>query len=197
MSSTSSDELFARKHIKDYLWDYDDVTRMNKLTNSDVKCVATLESGSGLDEYGQVRIGSKAWFFRCWKILNPQVDTPMVKKHRDGVLEDMKKMLKLSESQHFEVHVDDTDGISNPVVFYIREILEKLAGKYNMTLDTALQTIHDPDLGDEKMGFINEAFDDRMDVRNPPSQRLDIVVTLPHLRGDMRSLLMQLQALEV
>jgi hypothetical protein len=51
------------------------------------------------------------------EILNPQVDTPMTKKHRDGVLEDMKKMLKLSESQHFEVHVDDTDGISNPVVF--------------------------------------------------------------------------------
>jgi hypothetical protein len=138
---------------------------MNTITNANVKCVATLESGSGLDKYGQVRIGSKAWFFRRWKILNPQVDTPMVKKNRDGVLEDMKKMLKLSESQHFEVHVDDTDGISNPVVFYIREILAELAGKHAMTLTESIQTIHDPELGCEKMDFINEAFDDLIAVR--------------------------------
>jgi hypothetical protein len=119
----------------------------------------------------------------------------MTKRHRDGLFDDMKKKLELSDSQHFAVDVDNTKGISNPVVFYIKEILTELAGKYNMTLAEALQTIRDP--GREKMSFINEAFDDRMDVRNPPSQRLDIVVTLPHLRGDMRSLLMQLQALEV
>jgi hypothetical protein len=192
-----AEELFARKHLTDYFRVYTDVTRMNIITNANVKCVATLKTQEILDEYGQASIGSKVWFLRNWNILNPEVDTRLAKRHRDGFFDDMKKLLKLSESQHFAVDVDENHDMDNPVVFYIREILEKLAGKYNMTLDTALQTIHDPDLGDEKMGFINEAFDDRMDVRNPPSQRLDIVVTLPHLRGDMRSLLMQLQALEV
>ncbi len=100
-------------------------------------------------------------------------------------------MLKLNKDQHFGVHVDKNPDISNPVVFYIREILTELAGKYNMTLDKTLQTIHDPELGREKMGIINEAFDDLLAVRTPPSQRLDIVVNLPHLRGDMSSLLMQ------
>ena len=97
----STEEIWARKHLTDYFWDYNDVRRMNTITNANVKCVATLETGSGLDKYGQARIGSRAWFFRHWKILNPQVDTPMAKKHRDGVLEDVKKMLKLSESQGY------------------------------------------------------------------------------------------------
>ncbi len=193
----SAVELFARKHLTDYFADYDDVKRMNTRTNSDVKCVATLKTQGKMDEYKQASIGSKVWFLRQWNILHPEPDTPMAKRHRDGLFEDMKRILKLSESQHFGVHVAKNLEISNPVVFYIREILTDLAGKYKMTLDTVLQTIHDPELGREKMGFINEAFDDLPAVRNPPSQRLDIVVTLPHLRGDMRSLLMQLQALEV
>jgi hypothetical protein len=197
MSDNMPAEWFARKDLTDYFWDYNDVTRMNTRTNSDVKCVATLKTQDQIDEYGQASIGSKVWFLRNWKILNPEMDTPMAKRHRDGLFEYMKVMLKLNEDQHFGVHVAKNLDINNPVVFYIREILTDLAGKYNMTLDTALQTIHDPELGGEKMGFINEAFDDLPVVRNPPSQRLDIVVTLPHLRGDMRSLLMQLQALEV
>ena len=97
--------------------------------------------------------------------MNPQVDTPWTKKHRYGFFEDMKKMLELSDSQHFEVHVDDTDGISNPVVFYISEILAELAGKHAMTLTEGIQTIHDPVLGCEKIDFINEAFDDPIAVR--------------------------------
>jgi hypothetical protein len=64
------DNYFARKDLTDYFWEYNDVRRMNTITNANVKCVATLESGSGLDKYGQSRIGSKTWFFRSWKILD-------------------------------------------------------------------------------------------------------------------------------
>jgi hypothetical protein len=179
----STGEIFARLDIKNYLWDYDDVTRMNKLTNSDVKCVATLETQSNkIDKHGQASIGSKEWFLRNWKILNPEEDTTMTKRHRDGLFDDMKKKLELSDSQHFAVDVDYTDGISNSVVFYIDEILTKLAGKYKMTLAEALQTIHDTRLGREKMSFINEAFDDQMDLRNPPAKRRRIDTNLSHLQ---------------
>ena len=176
-----ADEWFARKHLTDYFRGYTDVTRMNTRTNANVKCVATLKTQEILDEYGQASIGSKVWFLRNWNILNPEVDTRLAKLHRDGFFDDMKKLLKLSESQHFAVDVDENHDMGNPVVFYIKEILTELAGKYNMTLEKALQTIHDPRLGSQKMEFINEAFDDRMDVRNPPSQTLDIPVYLPHL----------------
>ena len=169
--------MTARLDIKSYFDVYDDVTRMNKTTNADVKCVATLQTKTG--DYEDVSEGSKKWFLKNWKILNPEKDTDVAKKHRNGLLDSMKTLLGLSESQHFAVDVDNTDGISNPVVFYIKEILTELAGKYNMTLVKALQTIRGP--GREKMSFINEAFDDRMDVRNPPSQPLDIPVYLPHL----------------
>jgi hypothetical protein len=106
----------------------------------------------------------------------------MTKRHRDGLFDDMKKKLELSDSQHFAVDVDYTDGISNSVVFYIDEILTKLAGKYKMTLAEALQTIHDTRLGREKMSFINEAFDDQMDLRNPPAKRRRIDMNLSHLQ---------------
>jgi hypothetical protein len=49
-----------------------------------------------------------------------------------------------------------------------------------MTLAEALQTIHDTRLGREKMSFINEAFDDQMDLRNPPSKRQRIDMNLSH-----------------
>jgi len=176
-----ADEWFARKHLTDYFRGYTDVTRMNTRTNANVKCVATLKTQDQMDEYGQASIGSKKWFLRQWDILNPEVDTPKAKLHRDGFFDDMKKLLKLSESQHFAVDVDKNLNISNPVVFYITETLTELAKKNHMTIDEALKTIHDPRLGSQKMEFINEAFDDRMDVRNPPSQRLDIPVYLPHL----------------
>jgi hypothetical protein len=106
----------------------------------------------------------------------------VAKKHRNGLLDSMKTLLGLSESQHFAVDVDYTDGISNSVVFYIDEILTKLAGKYKMTLAEALQTIHDTRLGREKMSFINEAFDDQMDLRNPPAKRRRIDTNLSHLQ---------------
>jgi hypothetical protein len=179
--SMSRDEWFARKHLTDYFREYDDVGRMNTRTNSDVKCVATLETKVILDEYGQASIGSKAWFLRNWSILNPEVDTAMARRHRDGLFDDMKRILNLNEDQHFGVDVSDTPGIDNPVVFYIKELLSGLAVKYDMTLQQALQTIHDTQLGTQKMGFINEAFDDPIALRNPPSKRLDINVYLPHL----------------
>ena len=204
----SNEEIFARLAVKNYLWDYADVMRMNTNTHGNVKCVATLESKSGKDEFGQARIGSKVWFFREWDKLNPEEDTPMAKRHREGLFEDMQRILKLN-GQHFGVHVDKNPDISNPVVFYITETLTALAEKYGMTLEEALNTIHDSGLGSEKMDFINEAFDDPIDVRNPPSRLLDIVPDLPHLknptlpekkrqffRGDMSRLLMQLQALK-
>jgi len=106
----------------------------------------------------------------------------MAKRHRDGFFEDMKKMLKLSEHQHFEVHVDDTPDIANPVVFYIKELLTELAGKYGMTLPKALQTIHDAALGQKNMGFINQAFDDPIALRAqdpaPPSRLSNLLVQL-------------------
>jgi hypothetical protein len=175
-----SDEMTARLDIKSYFDVYDDVTRMNKTTNADVKCVATLQTKT--DDYEHVEEGSKEWFLKNWTILNPEKDTDVAKKHRNGLLDSMKTLLGLSESQHFVVDVDYTDGISNSVVFYIDEILTKLAGKYEMTLAEALQTIHDTRLGREKMSFINEAFDDQMDLRNPPSKRQRIDMNLSHLQ---------------
>ena len=43
--------------------------------------------------------------------------------------------------------------------------MAELAGEHAMTLTEAIQTIHDPELGCEKMDFINEAFDDLIAVR--------------------------------
>ena len=199
----SNEEIFTRLAIKNYLWNYADVMRMNTNTHGNVKCVATLESKSGKDEFGQARIGSKVWFLREWDKLNPAKDTTMSERHREGLYEDMQRILKLN-GQHFGVHVDKNPDMSNPVVFYITETLTALAEKYGMTLEQALNTIHDSGLGSEKMDFINEAFDDPIDVRNPPSHRLDIPVYLPHLQHAttptkkaqfLRSLLMELEAL--
>jgi hypothetical protein len=189
-----SAEMTARLDIKSYFDVYDDVTRMNKTTNADVKCVATLQTKT--DDYEHVEEGSKKWFLKNWTILNPEKDTDVAKKHRNGLLDSMKTLLGLSESQHFVVDVDYTDGISNSVVFYIDEILTKLAGKYEMTLAEALQTIHDTRLGREKMGFINEAFDDQMDLRNPPAKRRRIDMNLSHLQTLLEDLknLRRLQA---
>ena len=128
-----------------------------------------------------------------WKILNPEVDTPLTKRHRDGFFEDMNKMLELSEGQHFGVHVDDRQGIANKVVLYIRETLTELTSKHGMTLIDGLQTIHDPTLGSGKIDFIHEAFDDSIAVRqhragNLSERRNDIVTTTLPLIQKMRVL---------
>lgn len=169
----SREAYFAENSLVSYFFEDDNIKTMNKQIHTNVKCVCTLDSRMK-DPYGKEEYGGTQWFLRQWDLIKNT-------KWKDKFLQDMHGILNLDESHHFKVSVVNDEHISNVVVFYIEEILTALAIKYEMTLQIALETLHDSKLGLENMNFIHEAFDDPIEERDETEVTLQSTVHLSHL----------------
>jgi hypothetical protein len=174
----SREAYFAENSLVSYFFEDDNIKTMNKQIYTNVKCVGTLDSRMK-DPYGKEEYGGTQWFLRLWTHLVP--DTTTAKRYKDKFLQDMHDILNLDKAHHFEVDIDYDENVTYHVVFYIKEILTELAGKYGMTLTQGLKTIHDSKLGLENMNFIHEAFDDPIEEREETEVTLQSTVHLSHL----------------
>ena len=96
--------------------------------------------------------GTEQWFLNKWSKLLP----PDQEKFRSY----MSGLLKLTDPLDFCVDVDEREGVTMVVIFYINSVLTRLAEHYFRTaapLQQALDILHRPD--EEYMAFRSDALD--------------------------------------
>ena len=144
------------------------IMTMNTLKYRHTKCVATTEPEQGVSRAGTdfhlviaprlVRPevpsdGTSQWFLYRWRKLLPP-DQDKFRSYMSGVL-------KLTDPLDFCVDVDEREGVTTAVIFYINSVLTPLAQRYFKSnaepLQQALAHLHRPDA--EYMAFRDDAFD--------------------------------------
>ena len=144
-----------------------DIMTMNTRKYRHTKCVATTEPEQGVSRADiefplsiTARIvapevpseGTKQWFLHRWAQLLP-TDQEKFRIYMSG-------MLKLTDPLDFCVDVDEREGVTTVVIFYINSVLTPLAQRYFRDADSmqqALTVLHRPDT--EYMAFRDDAFD--------------------------------------
>jgi len=143
------------------------IMTMNTLKYRHKKCAATTEREKGtFAAPGELHLvidarlvapevpsdGTEQWFLNKWsKLLPPDQD-----KFRSY----MSGLLKLTDPLDFCVDVDEREGVTMVVIFYINSVLTGLAEHYFRTaapLQQALDILHRPD--GEYMAFRSDALD--------------------------------------
>jgi hypothetical protein len=141
------------------------IMTMNTLKYRHKKCAATTEREPGVyqahpDLPFTRRLvapevpsdGTEQWFLHKWSKLLP----PDQEKFRSY----MSGLLKLTDPLDFCVDVDEREGVTMVVIFYINSVLTRLAEHYFRTaapLQQALDILHRPD--GEYMAFRSDALD--------------------------------------
>ena len=93
--------------------------------------------------------GSSPWYADEWEKM-PEEDREVLRS-------------KAKRPHRLEVSINRAQQYGNSILFYLKDLLPGLAERHGLTEESALQALHDPQIGKHHMPFIREAFGDDVD----------------------------------
>jgi hypothetical protein len=174
--------LEARRSLEKYFTDNNgEIKKMNKVTLHSRKCVMALRSSDS-------DTGSAEWFIRLW----------------DSMLHIHKKAFETNIELKYSFNPDDFHVSwsmfgQNPIIFYLKSVLEPLVFKYFQSPEIPnpwreaidlLHNTHNPTKKPQYVDFLREVFDVYgADEETEPARGLSRMPEAPHRHANLHALL--------